>query len=359
MQPSNPFILKLDLLETELDRFDAIIDVRSPAEFALDHIPGAVNHPVLSNEERIQIGTLYKQVSPFAAKKLGAALVSRNIANHLEHALLDLPREWRPLIYCWRGGERSGAFTHILNRIGWKAMQLENGYQGFRRTVIDGLERAAKQFSFRVICGMTGSGKTRVLHELNALGAPILDLEGLANHRGSVLGNEPNIDQPSQKGFETNLWNAFRSLDPTKSIFVESESKKVGGLHVPDPLMESIRNGECIELRSSTATRVSWLLREYRHFLSEPENFKQKISLLTSRYGKVQIEKWSETIDAGRFDDLVQELLVLHYDPSYQSSIKRNFPRFDEQRFAQLSDDSDAAFASATQSILKKMGSSS
>jgi len=146
MQPSNSHILSLEQFVTQLDQFDLVIDVRSPAEFALDHIPGAVNYPVLNNEERVEIGTLYKQESPFAAKKLGAALVSRNIANHLEQHFLELPREWRPLMYCWRGGERSGAFTHILNRIGWKAMQLEGGYQGFRRTVIDGLEESAQQF---------------------------------------------------------------------------------------------------------------------------------------------------------------------------------------------------------------------
>ena len=355
MQPSNPHILRLDQFLTELDRFDLIIDVRSPAEFALDHIPGAVNYPVLNNEERAQIGTLYKQVSPFSAKKLGAALVSRNIANHLENHLLELPREWRPLIYCWRGGERSGAFTHILNRIGWKAMQLEGGYQGFRRTVIDGLEGAAKQFSFQVICGMTGSGKTRVLQEAQNYGAQILDLEALAIHRGSVLGNEPNIEQPSQKGFETELWNALRSLDPSKPVLVESESKKVGGVHIPDALMEKIRNGACIELRSSAQTRVSWLIREYHHFLSDADNFKHKLSLLTAHYGKVQIAKWNEAIDAGQFPELVEELLVKHYDPSYQSSIVRNFPQYKIENFVQLENDSDEAFAKAAKAIVAKL----
>ena len=354
MQPSNPHILKLENFLSELDRFDLVIDVRSPAEFALDHIPGAVNYPVLSNEERIQIGTLYKQVSPFAAKKLGAAFVSRNISNHLETHLLELPREWRPLIYCWRGGERSGAFTHILNRIGWKAMQLESGYQGFRRTVIDGIEQAANAFSFQVICGMTGSGKTKVLQEIGALGAQILDLEGLAVHRGSVLGNEPNIEQPSQKGFETALWNALRKLDPSKTVFVESESKKVGGLHIPDALMEKIRNGACIELRSSTQTRVSWLIREYHHFLTDTDNFKAKLALLTTHYGKVQIAKWNDAIDAGNFPELVEELLVKHYDPSYQSSIVRNFPQYKIDNFVQLESDSDAAFSSAAQALIAK-----
>ncbi|MBU3594403.1 tRNA 2-selenouridine(34) synthase MnmH [Polynucleobacter sp. 71A-WALBACH] len=356
MQPSNPHILNIDKLASSLGEFDAIIDVRSPAEFALDHIPDAINLPVLSNEERIEIGTLYKQVSPFAAKKLGAAYVSRNIANHLENSLIDFPREWRPLIYCWRGGERSGAFTHILNRIGWKAMQLQSGYQGFRRIVIDGLDQAAKDFSFQVIAGMTGSGKTRILQEIGALGQQILDLEGLAIHRGSVLGNEPNIEQPTQKAFETHLWNAFNSLDPAKIVFVESESKKVGGLHIPDPLMERIREGQCIELRSSANTRVSWLLREYQHFVSNPESFKQKLSLLISRYGKVQITKWHEAIDAGNFSDLVEELLVMHYDPSYQSSIIRNFPSYQEDHFVELENDSDEAFAKTANDLINKLG---
>ncbi|MBU3575573.1 tRNA 2-selenouridine(34) synthase MnmH [Polynucleobacter sp. UK-Mo-2m-Kol15] len=355
MQLSNPHIFGIDKLASSLGEFDAIIDVRSPAEFALDHIPGAINLPVLNNEERIEIGTLYKQVSPFAAKKLGASYVSRNIANHLENTLIDFPREWRPLIYCWRGGERSGAFTHILNRIGWKAMQLQSGYQGFRRVVIDDLDKAANDFSFQVIAGMTGSGKTRILQEIGSLGAQILDLESLAIHRGSVLGNEPNIEQPSQKSFETNLWNVFNSLDPSKIVFVESESKKVGGVHIPDSLMERIREGECIELRSSTNTRVSWLLREYKHFLSNPESFKDKLSLLTSRYGKEQIAKWHTAIDAGDFENLVEELLVMHYDPSYQSSIIRNFPNYREDHFVQLEDDSDEAFARTAKDLITKL----
>jgi len=358
MQPSNPHILKSVQFLSELDSFDLVIDVRSPAEFALDHIPGAVNFPVLSNDERAQIGTLYKQISPFAAKKLGAALVSKNIAEHIENHLLELPREWRPLIYCWRGGERSGAFTHILNRIGWKAMQLEGGYQGFRRTVIEGLEADAKAFTFQVICGMTGSGKTRVLQEIGTLGLQILDLEGLAVHRGSVLGNEPDIDQPSQKGFETALWNALRTLDRAKPVVVESESKKVGGLHIPDALMEKIRNGACIELRSSTQTRVSWLIREYHHFLTGTDNFKDKLALLTTHYGKVQIAKWNEAIDAGKFPELVEELLVKHYDPSYQSSIVRNFPQYKIEDYVQLENDSDGAFAKAAKAIATKLGTS-
>jgi len=354
LQPKNPHILDIAQFAQARNQFDAIIDVRSPAEFALDHIPGSINYPVLNNEERAQIGTLYKQVSPFAAKKLGAAIVSRNIAQHLEQSMLDHPREWRPLIYCWRGGERSGAFTHVLNRIGWKAMQLEGGYQGFRRIVIDDLDLAAKQFQFQVICGMTGTGKTRILHELQSLGAQVLDLEGLAIHRGSVLGNEPDSEQPSQKGFETALWNALQSLDPRKPVFIESESKKVGGVHIPDALMETIRNGLCIELRSSLPTRVSWLLHEYHHFLENTTQFKEKLGLLTTRYGKVQIAEWFNQIDAGDFNPLVTDLLVKHYDPAYQSSIVRNFPKYRADFFTELLDDGDIAFKNAAKDILSQ-----
>jgi tRNA 2-selenouridine synthase len=221
--------------------------------------------------------------------------------------------------------------------------------------VIDGLDQAAQKFSFQVIAGMTGSGKTRVLQEIGTLGAQTLDLEGLAIHRGSVLGNEPNTEQPSQKAFETNLWNALNSLNPTKIVFVESESKKVGGLHIPDALMERIRNGQCIELRSSTKTRVSWLLREYQHFLSDPESFKQKLRLLISRYGKVQIEKWCEAIDQGHFANLVEELLLMHYDPSYQSSIVRNFPAYRNDHYVDLKSDDDEAFTKAAKEIITKV----
>jgi tRNA 2-selenouridine synthase len=201
---------------------------------------------------------------------------------------------------------------------------------------------------------MTGSGKTRVLHELTLQGEQVLDLEGLANHRGSVLGGDPLEPQPAQKAFETRLWNALRSMDPARIIYVESESKKVGGVHIPDALMEQIRIGQCIELRSQRKTRVSWLLREYQHFVADTDNFKEKLSLLTSRYGKEQIASWHAAIEAGQFASLVEELLELHYDPAYQSSIVRNFPLYREDAFVQLEDDSDVSFVKAAEAILSR-----
>ena len=352
MQYFSPQLFPIEKLASGLIDFDVVIDVRSPGEFEIDHIPGALNFPVLNNEERARIGTLYKQDSPFAAKKLGAALVSRNIARHIEGSLLDLPREWRPLIYCWRGGERSGAFTHILTRIGWKAERLESGYQGFRRLVIGDLDKNAQKFSFQVICGMTGCGKTRILQELRMHGAQVLDLEGLAVHRGSVLGTEPNKDQPSQKGFETGLWNALRIMDPSKPVYVESESKKVGSVHIPDALMEKIRSGNCIELALNMDARISWLLAEYSHFLVNPDELENKLNLLISRYGKLVIKKWLNLVQSGNFQDFVSELLAHHYDPAYQSSIFKNFTNDRSARKIELQDQGDEAFASSAKAIL-------
>jgi tRNA 2-selenouridine synthase len=198
---------------------------------------------------------------------------------------------------------------------------------------------------------MTGSGKTRVLHELTLQGEQVLDLEGLANHRGSVLGGDPLEPQPAQKAFETRLWNALRSMDPARIIYVESESKKVGGVHVPDALMERIRDGECVEVRASNATRVAWLMREYRHFLTDTPALESKLQMLNARYGKETITAWCDQAREGRFTDLVNDLLITHYDPSYQSSIERNFPRYQSEQCVSLDSDSDADFAKAASAI--------
>jgi tRNA 2-selenouridine synthase len=186
--------------------FDAVIDVRSPAEFADDHIPGAINLPVLNDDERARVGSIYKQESPFAARKVGAAIVSRNVARHLDEHFADKPKEYRPLVYCWRGGQRSGSFAIILSQIGFRATVLNGGYKAYRGQVMDGLREVSGRFDFRVLAGRTGSGKTRVLREMAALGGQVLDLEELAVHRGSLLGSEPGCPQPPQRLFESRLY---------------------------------------------------------------------------------------------------------------------------------------------------------
>ncbi len=345
-------LLSPEMLGQGLDQFDCIIDARSPAEFALDHIPGAINCPVLNNEERATVGTLYKQESPFAAKKLGAALVAKNIASHLQEHFIHQPREWRPLVYCWRGGERSGAFAHILQRIGWKAQQLQGGYQGYRRQVIADLERWAPLAKFTVICGMTGSGKTRLLQALSTY-AQVLDLEGLAAHRGSVLGGLPDQVQPSQKMFESRLWNALRQFTFDQTVYVESESKKVGCLHIPDALMDQIRRGDCVEIKADRSVRVDVLMDEYAHLLGDHDGLRHLLSLLTQRYGREQITKWQQLAAEGRYPVLVEELLMKHYDPAYQDSITRNFSQYQKARSLVVKSAEQKSYIALAQQLLK------
>ncbi len=312
----------------EIGQFDTLIDVRSPAEFAEDHIPGAINLPVLDDEERARIGTLYKQVSPFEAKKQGAALVARNIARHIEESCLDKPKDWKPLIYCWRGGNRSGSMTLIMNRIGWAARQLEGGYKAYRQQVLQDLATLPAQLDFRVACGLTGSGKSRLLAALHAAHAQVLDLEGLARHKGSVLGHVPGNPQPSQKYFESLLRQALSGFDPAQPIFVEAESKKIGNVRAPDSLIERMWQSRCLRLEASTAVRVQLLCEEYPHFIADPGQLGEKLHFLTARYGKAQIDDWKQMAETGQWDQLVSELLLRHYDPSYARSMLQHYPHY-------------------------------
>jgi len=311
----------------EIDLFDEVIDVRSPAEFAEDHLPRAASFPVLDDDERARIGTLYKQVSPFDSKKLGAALVSRNIARHLEESFAQRAKGWRPLVYCWRGGKRSGAMTHVLREVGWQAAQLDGGYKAYRREVIAQLARLPRGFRYLVLCGETGSAKSRLLEALAERGAQVLDLERLAAHRGSVLGNLPDAPQPSQKAFETGVWDALRKLDPDRPVFVEAESKKIGQLQVPDALLETMRAAECVRVEAPVAARVRFLIEEYRHFLADPAVLKAQLDCLTALHGREVIARWQGAADRGEWEALVADLLENHYDPAYRRSTDRNYAR--------------------------------
>lgn len=316
----------------QLDAFDEVIDVRSPAEFALDHVPQAVNCPVLDDAERAQVGTLYKQVSPFDAKKIGAALVSKNIARHIEERFRDRVRGWRPLVYCWRGGQRSAAMAHVLREVGWDAATLEGGYRGYRREVLAQLEELPARFRFRVVCGATGSGKSRLLVALALEGAQVLDLERLACHRGSLLGELPGEPQPSQKMFDSLVWSALKRLDSTRPVFVEAESKKIGQLQVSAKLLERMREGECLRLEVPLPERVRFLIAEYRHFLEDPAALKERLRCLTDRHGHAVIERWFAQTDAAAWDDLVADLLSTHYDPSYLRAATQNYLHYDKAR---------------------------
>ncbi len=322
--PHRDLLITVEQAMARFDDWSDVIDARTPAEFSEDHLPGALNAPVLDNEQRIAVGTLYAS-SPFEGRRLGAALVARNIAAHLETRFSNKPREWAPLVYCWRGGQRSGSLTHILRQVGWAAVQLEGGYKAWRRWMTLDLDNRCEGLSFRVLCGTTGSGKSRLLQALAQVGAQVLDLEGLACHRGSVLGHLPDQPQPSQKAFESALWQCLRRLDPQRPVYVESESKKVGNLRVPERLMEKIRGGQCLQLEVPMAERVGLLREDYSHFEADPALLDLRLQALVPLHGHATVEHWRTLWQSGAWGAFVEALLTHHYDPAYRRSMGRNY----------------------------------
>ncbi|WP_416763143.1 tRNA 2-selenouridine(34) synthase MnmH [Roseateles sp. So40a] len=335
-----------------LDAFSTVIDVRSPAEFAEDHLPGAVNWPVLDNDERRVVGTLYKQ-DPLEARKLGAAIVARNIANHLDAQRAVMVKHWRPLVYCWRGGQRSGAMNWFLNQIGFKSLQLVGGYKAFRGEVIKTLGELPGRFDFIVLCGRTGSGKTRLLQALAQAGAQVLDLEALARHRGSVLGALPDSPQPSQKAFDTALWQALVGLDPSRPVFVESESRKIGGVQMPESLQQRLRGqGRCVWIEMAEAGRVELLLEDYAHFLAAPEAFNALIGGLVALRGRERVQRWQAMAREGHWAAVFGELMRDHYDPGYERSLTNHFPGLAKAPRIALRDGSDMETRRAAEELL-------
>ena len=337
---------------TQLADFDEIIDVRSEDEFAQDHIPGAINCPVLDNAQRAEVGTIYKQVSSFDAKKVGAALVSANIARHLQERFHDRPRHWRPLVYCWRGGSRSDALAHVLHQVGWRAGRLDGGYKAYRKAVIADLGHLPLQFDWRVICGLTGSGKSRLLRALKMHGAQVLDLEALAAHRGSVLGNLPDEPQPAQKMFDSRIWNELRNFSALKPVYVEAESKKIGNLRVPEALIAAMWASECVLLDAPLTLRVKLLREEYAHFIDCPHILIAKLECLTGLYGRATIDKWKQLALAAQWDALTEELLLRHYDPAYTRSTLKHYPGLPRAQKLELQDTGDAEFEALARDCL-------
>jgi tRNA 2-selenouridine synthase len=312
----------------QLSEFDEIIDARTPAEFAEDHIPGALNCPVLDNEQRARVGTTYKQVSAFEARRLGGAMVAENIARHLYEHFHDKPKGWRPLVYCWRGGQRSGSFTTWLRLVGWDACQLEGGYKAFRHLVVNELMAYSVLLPLRVICGATGSGKTRLLEALAARGAQVLDLEDLAAHKGSVLGALPDRAQPTQKAFDTALWDRMRRLDRARPTFIEAESRKIGRLQLPEPLLETMRRSPCIAIEATREARLAFLLRDYAYLGDDPALLAERIERLRSLQSNETIDRWKSFAETRDLPQLFAELMDQHYDPLYRRSQERNYALF-------------------------------
>ncbi|MEO5670602.1 MAG: tRNA 2-selenouridine(34) synthase MnmH [Ramlibacter sp.] len=336
-----------------LDQFSDIIDARSEGEYALDHLPGALNWPSLNDEERHHIGTIYVQVSPFEAQKRGAALVAANIARHIARGVVDKPRNWQPLAYCWRGGKRSGALAMVLGQIGFKVTLIEGGYKAFRTAVLVSLPEMARRLNYRVVCGPTGSGKTRLLHALAHAGAQVLDLEALASHRSSVLGMIPGQAQPTQKRFETLVWDALRRFDPERPVFVESESRKVGNLAVPETLIGLMRQSPCLRVDLPDDERVALLMEDYDFFARDKALFCERLDALSELRGKAVVRAWQEQVEGGYTEAVVRDLLLKHYDPGYAASIARNFAGFSAAQTITPTDRSALSMARLAQAILE------
>ena len=345
-----PAVLGFADILPELDAFDTIIDARSESEYALDRIPGAINAPVLDDAQRVRVGTLYKQTGAFEAKRVGAPLVAANIARHIETLWADKPRDWKPLVYCWRGGNRSGSMAHILAKIGWPVVQLDGGYKAYRAHVAASLE-TPPELDFRVVCGTTGSGKSRLLETLDGIGAQVLDLEKLAAHRGSVLGHLPDAPQPTQKWFESQVWDRLRRFDPARPVFVESESKKVGNLRVPEAVMARMRASPCIALNLSRENRVRLLMEDYEHFCADPGALNAQLDHLVQLHGREKIEHWQAMASGGAMAELVGQLLAEHYDPAYLRSIDRNFVQYPKAEVLELADIAAVDFEAAARKL--------
>ena len=304
--------------------FDTIIDVRSPLEYEEDHIIGSINCPVLNDQERIIVGTIYKKESTFKAKIIGSSLTARNIAKHIEEKFINQQGSWQPLVYCWRGGQRSKAFSIILSEVGWRTCQLEGGYKKYRNEVINFLNRIGSKLKIILISGKTGSAKTKILQNIKLQGGQILDLENLANHKGSLLGKIPGLKQPSQKLFESKLYNQIKQLDLRKNVYVEAESSKIGNIHIPKTIWAKMIVSPRIEIEADLELRSSFLLKDYRYMCENPELIKPIIYGLKNRLSKKLINDWLELITKKLWLDLTKSFLENHYDPSYSSNTIKN-----------------------------------
>jgi len=320
---SNPGVTEAVDLES-LRQFDMIIDVRSPDEFAEDHIPGAVNLPVLDNAQRAVVGTTYVQESRFLARRIGAALVARNIAHHLDTALAEKPADFKPLIYCWRGGQRSNAMALVLAQVGWRTLVLKGGYKTYRRAVQRRLYENNLGFRLVVLEGDTGCGKTAMLGKVASLGGQVIDIEGIARHRGSLFGALAGTPQPSQKWFESSLLDSLARLDPSRPVLVEGESNKIGKRTLPPAFWRAMVDAPRIELTAPIDARAAYLTQTYPDVIADRDLLNHVLSRLEVYPGRKQLANWRQLADAGDFQELVRQVVERHYDPSYEKYAKRH-----------------------------------
>ena len=349
----DPAIAPIEEVVARLDEFNAVIDARSPSEYAEDRLPGAINAPVLDDAQRALVGTTHAQIGAFEARRLGAAIAARNIGDQIDRLFAERDRDFRPLVYCWRGGQRSGSLATVMARIGWRTTVIEGGYRAFRRHVIAELETLPKPLRLIVVGGRTGSAKSRLLEQIGWKGGQVLDLEKLASHRGSLLGGLPTETQPGQKRFETMLWERLRGFSTGQPVFVESESRKIGQCQIPGALIEAIRASQVAIVEAPIEVRSHFLLDEYQHFLKDVPQLFTLLDYMTPLHGARRIGEWKTLVDTDHWPELVERLLLEHYDPSYDRSMKRNFDQLAAAPVVRLAATTPAALDRAADELIR------
>ena len=316
----NMRINKIEYKNKIHDNYSVIIDVRTPLEYIEDHIPRSVNLAVLSNIQRHEIGIQYKENS-FLAKKIGAQLISANISNIISK--IKFEKKEKVLIYCWRGGLRSLSLYLVLKQIGYDVYLLEGGYKSYRRFVVNFLEKVAPNYKYNQIMGITGVGKTLFLKELSKQ-YQVIDFEGLAKHKGSILGNIPKQKQPTQKYFETLIYEKLINFNLKKNIWVEAESIKVGKLNIPSLIWKFMPSGKNIKLISSLDERVNYILKDYKYFTSNPNLMSEALKVLKQIIPKVDFQNIELSLKKKDYFELVRSLIVYHYDKAYKKTRAEN-----------------------------------
>lgn len=351
---------RISVLDPEVERIDAaewdiVCDARSPSEFAEDRVPGATSTPVLSDEERAEVGTLYK-LDAFAAKKLGSALVAANLAGIIRREFLQREKKERVLVYCWRGGDRSLSLAHTLSRIGFEVATIDRGYKGYRAQVSRRVEELGR-FGVHIVAGRTGSAKGKLLEELERHGGQVIDLERCADHKGSILGEElhTNFTQPTQKMFESRIAHVARNFDPARPIFVEGESSLIGKCLIPQSLWARMKVADVTEVRLPMPERVKWLRSQYRYFeTTHVDRLKGKLKQLVSKRSHAVVDNWLAQVDAGEWDAFVEDMLVNHYDEAYAAAAERDRAGAASRGFLELESLADEEYARGAIELLER-----
>lgn len=293
-----------------------LADVRTPAEFAHGHMPGAFNLPIFSNEERVEVGTTYKQQGKEAAILLGFDLTGSKWSGFVRQALEIAPGK-KIALHCWRGGMRSGAMAWALDLYGFEVYLVKGGYKSYRRWV---LEQFEEKYPLLVLGGKTGSGKTKILHQMQVLGEQMIDLEEIAQHQGSSYGTMNKLVQPTQEQFENNLADQLAKLDKQRKIWIEDESLTIGKRFIPKPLWNQMEAAKLIDIKVPDEQRVQTLVQEYG--VLDKDFLVECTERIHKRLGPEQTKKAVAAIREGRMSEFIQ-LALVYYDKTYRTGLSR------------------------------------